>query len=304
MKTPFTSMVVAACVSVAVSLCAAKAAKSELLYGVSVFGDLVSFNSASPDVLLDSISITGNEYTGLGGGFYSINAIDFRPSTGVLYGLGNAPGSIYQLFTINIATGEATKVGGEFSQSASAFVFGFNFNPVTDQIRLVNNADQNGTINPTTGVYTAATALTIGPASPNIVSASYTNSFFGALSTTLYDINVDTTLMTVTVYQQTPENTGTLVFTSGPLASVPTVLDLSFDISGATGTGFLSAADGEFFVTTLYSVNPTTGATAILGTNDDFLRAVTVAPVPEPGVVALVGLGLAVILARRRTRTA
>jgi hypothetical protein len=301
MKTRFTSTVVAACVSVAVSLSPADA---EALYGVSVFGNLVSFDSADPASVLSSTSITGNEYTGMGGGVYSINAIDFRPSTGTLFGLGNAPGSVYQLFTIDTITGAATKVGGEFSQSPSAFVFGFNFNPVTDQIRLVNNADQNGTINPTTGVYTAATTLTIGPASPTIVSASYTNSVAGAGSTTLYDINVDTTLMTVTVYQQTPENAGTLVFTSGPLVGVPTVLDLSFDISGATGVGFLSAADGGAFTTALYSVNPVTGATVALGTQADFLRTVAVVPVPEPSTVVLAGIGFTVLLALRRRRTA
>jgi hypothetical protein len=110
----------------------------------------------------------------------------------------------------------------------------------------------------------------------------------------------------VTVYQQTPENAGTLVFTSGPLASMPTVLDLSFDISGATGIGYLSAANPDLFETTLYSVSPATGATETLGIHDNFLRAVTVAPVPvpEPGVVALVGLGLVMLLARRRMQTA
>ena len=83
--------------------------------------------------------------------------------------------------------------------------FGFDFNPTVDRIRLVTNNDQNLRLNPETGMV-AATDGTINPAVATITAVAYTNSFAGASTTTLYDIDVASDKLFI----QNPPNNGTL----------------------------------------------------------------------------------------------
>src|SRR4030095_15839230 len=108
----------------------------------------------------------------------NVLGIDFRPATGELYGLG----STSRLYRIDIANGAAVQVGaGPFSPLLSGTDFGFDFNPQSDRIRVVSDAEQNLRLNPDTLATFVDAAL--NPAG-NVVAAAYTNNFAGAVSTT------------------------------------------------------------------------------------------------------------------------
>ena len=102
-------------------------------------------SSAAPGTSLGSVVITGLQAA------EAILAIDFRPANGALYGLGDSN----RLYIINQTTGTATQVGtGAFAIPLNGTNYGFDFNPVTDTIRVTSNLRLNLRINPTTAAVT------------------------------------------------------------------------------------------------------------------------------------------------------
>src|SRR6185295_7106994 len=94
-------------------------------------------------------------------------------------------------------------------------------------------------------------------ANPNVVAASYTNSFGGSTATTLYDI--DSTLDVLVT--QNPANNGTL----------QTVGSLGVDTSNAVGFEIASANNAFAVLTvggtpTLYTINLSLGTASRVGT--------------------------------------
>ena len=149
-------------------------------------------------------------------------AIDFRPATGQLYGLG----STNRIYTINLASGLATAIGANpFTPAISGGIAGFDFNPTVDRIRLVTGTGQNIRLHPETGA-AAAVDSDLNPGSPYVNAVAYTNSFAGASSTTLFDIDIASQKL----FTQDPPNDGKLVEV-GPLGITPTD-EGGFDISG------------------------------------------------------------------------
>src|SRR5689334_15156374 len=74
-------------------------AAADTLWGVTSTGDLISFDSATPNTVT-TVAITGLQVG------ETIVGIDQRPATGQLYGLG----STSRLYVINPTTGVATAV--------------------------------------------------------------------------------------------------------------------------------------------------------------------------------------------------
>ncbi|HVG33668.1 MAG TPA: DUF4394 domain-containing protein [Pyrinomonadaceae bacterium] len=234
--------------------------REQTIYGVTVFNNLISFDRASPTTIYSRVAITGVQPG------EQILGIDFRPSNGVLYGLG----STSRLYTINTTTGVATQVGaGQFTPLLSGTAFGFDFNPVADRIRVVSDTDQNLRLDPDTGaVSNTDTTLafdagdTHNGANPNIVGSAYTNNVAGATSTTLYGIdqNFDALVRQGSVNgTPTSPNSGTL-FTIGPLG-VDTSSFTGFDIS-VSGEALIATTPPGFTNTTasnLRTINLTTG---------------------------------------------
>ncbi len=227
----------------------------------------------------------------------NIIAIDFRPATGQLYGLGNTS----RLYVINPMTGKVKPVGiAPFTPLLVGTMSGFDFNPTVDRIRIVTGNGQNLRLNPETGTV-AATDGVISIAGAAITAVAYTNNTAGAASTVLYDIDVATKKL----YKQDPPNNGTLVEVGA----------LGEDIKGEGG--FDIAPDGTValaaFGNKLYYINLETGkATTVgnLGTLTDVTGlAIQTAPVayavdeannlmifnpmnPEPVMKAITGLPL------------
>ncbi|HEX4414068.1 MAG TPA: DUF4394 domain-containing protein [Lacipirellulaceae bacterium] len=262
---------------------------------------LVTFDSATQAVTSNVLLQTASTISPLA-------SIDVRPATGQLYGY-DATGR--QLYTINPASGALSAVGAPLP--SGNFGTMIDFNPV-DLVRLVGTNNSNLRIDPSTGAIVGTDtnlAYSAGDSNagdtPNIRGIGYTNSVAGASTTQLYDIDVDNDVLVT----QNPANSGTLQtvgalgvnLNSGPFGSFN-----GFDISGATGTAYLT--DGQFGgASSFYTVNLTTGAATSLGAVSGLPAGRTVAAiavgspgsVPEPTtLVSLAILGAIGCGARRR----
>jgi hypothetical protein len=230
------------------------ASRAETIYAVTTGGALVRFDSATPGTTT-SVAITGLVPGDV------IIAIDLRPATGVLYGLG----AMSRLYTLNPSTGAATVVGSAGSFTLSGLTFGFDFNPVPDLIRVVSDADQNLRLNPNDGTLTATDVnLAYASGDPNFgqnpteIGVAYSNNVSGAISTTLYGIDSGLDILVT----QNPPNNGTLN-TLGSLG-VNAGGSVGFDISGVTGTAYASLVVGG--VSGFFTINLATGAATLVGT--------------------------------------
>ena len=236
-------------------------------FALSADNRLLAFDPAAPNTITATTSITGLQAGD------TVLGIDFRPKDGLLYALASGG----RLYTLDPASGAATlraTLQADPTDATAPYAgltaprYTVDFNPVADRLRAIGSDGQSlrivvetATANGTT--VTAGRTITDGavnragtPAS--VVASAYTNSFAGATTTALY--NLDETQDQLTL--QNPPNDGTQV-NVGALG-----LDLSgaagFDIAGGGNGAALAAlrtgAAGPF---TLYSVNLASGATAL-----------------------------------------
>jgi hypothetical protein len=285
---------VAAVAAIALLAGTASNAQAELVYGTTLTGQLITWDSATPGTLISGVAVQGLQAN------EQVVGIDFRPASGELFVLG----SFSRLYTMNPNTGVATQVGaGAFTPALNGSTFGFDFNPTVDRIREVSNADQNLRLNPITGGVAATDgtlAYAVGDPNfgvdPDITHAAYTNNFNGAQTTTLYAIDSDRDVL-VTI---NPPNNGVLN-TVGPIGLDVTAWG-GFDISGVTGVAYAALRDITLNSSTCYTINLATGAASPVGLIDGgvVITAMTVV-VPEPAsMTALAGvIGLAGLRRRR-----
>ncbi|QDK82747.1 DUF4394 domain-containing protein [Spirosoma sp. KCTC 42546] len=206
-------------------------------------------------LIFNPVSLTGltlKTITGLQPG-ETILGIDSRPVNGQLFVLGSTS-RLYTVAVTNTNVWSLVQVGSAGAFTLSGTDFGFDFNPTVDRIRVVSNTGQNLRLNPDNGAL-AATDGNLNPGTPNVTAAAYTNNFAGALTTTLYDIDIRPG--SAVLLQQNPPNNGTLV-SVGPLG-VEVESANGFDIGGATGTAYALLRTGGNS-TKVYTINLATGA--------------------------------------------
>jgi Domain of unknown function (DUF4394) len=293
--------------AVAIVATAASQARAEAIYGLTNSQQLVTFDSSTRAVTSTvslPFSITGE----------ILVSIDVRPATGQLYALSN----LNNIYRVNPVSGASTQIGGTLSPAPMGSLKAIDFNPTVDRIRILGSggAPNNLRAHPDTGAIVATDgtlAFATGVGDPNqgdtpaVVNGAYTNSFAGATTTVLYDLEAGNDVLT----RQVPPNDGTLN-TVGSLG-----FDLAtsggftgFDISGASGTAYLvgnNLAGGGLATNSLYQVNLATGAASVLGAvsgvNGSFRDIAVVGPnpVPEPSsLLPLIGALAVVALSRRR----
>jgi hypothetical protein len=240
---------------------------------VNSSGQLMKFDLGTSEI--DStVAITGLQ------GGEVIEAIDYRPTTNELFGLG----STSRLYKINTTTGVATLVGpGQLDILLSGGFFGFDFNPVVDRIRVVSDADLNMRVNPDTGLVVDGDVGTPGvqpdtSLSPtgDVAAAAYTNNFVGASVTTLFGIDATTdNLVRIGGVDGTPSPNGGVLTVIGPLG-VNVNGAIGFDIDGDGNAVLIHSIGGN--VNHVYTVDLATGAATLSGqiTTGGNIRAISV----------------------------
>jgi hypothetical protein len=224
------------------------------VFGVTTANNLIRFNSNRPNTILSSVAITGLQSG------ENVLGIDLRPATGEMFALGSQS----RLYRINTATGAATLVGA-LTTPLLGTNFGFDFNPVPDRIRITSDLEQNLRANPSDGTNLVDGLLAYAAgdpnfgANPNIVASGYTNSFGGATTTTLYNIDSGLGILTT----QNPPNAGTLN-TIGSLGVVTTG-EAGFDIHPGNNTALAAFQTPGAGGSALYAVDLSSGSAAVIG---------------------------------------
>ncbi len=235
-------------------------------YALTPANRIVGFSLANPQSVITDFPVTGLQAG------ENLLSIDYRPANGILYGVGSSN----RLYTINPKTGEASQVGsGQFAVSLTPGAAGLDFNPTVDRIRFVNQAGQNGRLNPDTGGIVDFDTLAAGiqldrnlvyattdrnsGSSPAAAGAAYTNNFAGATSTTLFVIDSNSDVLV----RQDPPNNGVLN-TIGSLGVDATSI-LGFDIRSIGGREVAVAALEVGGVSGLYNINLSSGQASFVG---------------------------------------
>ncbi|UYZ63344.1 DUF4394 domain-containing protein [Hymenobacter weizhouensis] len=264
----------------AAALTAAAPAAAQTVYGLTIptgaapVTSLVSFEATAPGTLTSTLPVTG-----VAAG-QTLVGLDFRPNTGELYALGyNPTGTQAQLYTINLTTAAATAVGQALTLDLGTTTarIGFDFNPLVDRIRVTAGNRANIRLHPVTGALVAtdtqlAYAATDANAAqtPGVGASAYTNSYIGATSTILYNLDeANSRLVT-----QIPPNNGTLNSVGGlglDLSQAGQAADLDIYVNPTTRTevAYLTVATPDPASTgstsILYTLNLGTGATSAVG---------------------------------------
>lgn len=287
-------------------------AGAAIMSALTSTNSLVTFNSAAPGAILNTVSVTGLT---LGD---SLVAIDYRPIDGQLVGFGyNSGTGTARVYSIN-ALGVAASINTNTLDLGTALNrITADFNPTPNALRVVTSAaDRNNLRISSGGTGALAVDSNLNPVPSGVIQATaYSrNNAGGGTSgaTTLYAIN-GTTNQLVTqgsidffTGSGVSPNTGNLTNLAA-LTGVTGSSIVGFDILNGPGTA--TSSPGLAFVatnTTLFSLDLSTGAATSLGTIGSGLVIVDIAAVPEPSSLAFASLAIAglVVGFRRRKRNA
>jgi hypothetical protein len=256
-----------------------------IIYAITGGNELVSFSNYTPGTLIQNRPINGEK----------LLAIDFRPANGELYGLGLSG----HLYIINRQTAELTQVGTGFVPNLTELPdIGFDFNPVTDRIRIIVPKDnRNLQVNPETGaissVDTPLTPVQIDgpdPSPPVINALANSNNFVGATSTTTYGLRFLPGFFTSQLVRlgsiggsPISPNSGQWFFVNPQSLTASFTSEIAgFDIADM-GAAYVSLDPGPGIPTSLYLVNlddASTGIVGRIGDGSQFIRDISVEPAP------------------------
>lgn len=236
--------------------------------------NLIFFDSENPSIIRNSVSISG-----LASG-ETLVAIDFRPQNQMLYGLAyNNTTMQYRIYSININTGVAAAVNTLPSSinlgSSGNTVAGFDFNPVTDRIRITGNNGYSVQVSPATAAIVAtdnalqyATGDINAGSSVALGAIAHTNSYAGATTTNLIglDYNNGGFVNFSTSGGSTINSVLSLSSILGTGGNTDGYIDVYYDSATNGNWGYLAANENNNNYAEFYTMNAQTGATTYKGT--------------------------------------
>jgi hypothetical protein len=234
------------------------------IIGLTAEQQLVQFRECNPGRLKE----IGRVY-GLQSLDTALVGIDFRVQDGQLYGVGNGGG----IYTIDPYTALASLVS-QLTVALDGSLFGVDFNPAADRLRIISDTGQNLAHNVNPGGTTAANMALNYPAPVNIdlalgiTGAAYTNNDLSdTTGTTLFDI--DTVRNQVAI--QSPPAQGALVAVGSLTVDpdTPAGFDIYTDLwkgVAFNNRGFASLIVGG--EAGFYRVNVLTGQAILIDTFD------------------------------------
>ena len=186
---------------------------------VASTGEVVVFDTEWPEAAVGVFTLPATVPAS------AVVAHDFRPKTDEAYVLvRNDPASVT---LVKIAPdGTTTPLGTNIPVDPAATAFGMDFNPTSDRIRIVNDADESLQVDPVTGALLQADPDLGGlDGDPDVVAAAYTRNFD---QTGLDPADRSTALFGIDVGQ---DKLTQITFTSGAVADRG---DLGVDLSSLT----------------------------------------------------------------------
>lgn len=241
-----------------------------------------------------TVDATSGAATAIGGiGFERVSGMDFDPTTGVLYAVGErGDGSdVPVLITIDVATGAGTEVatlnGGAPHFFGDAYT-DISFRSDGALYSYLEPGDGLGTIDVVTGALSQLGFTSVSGCCGNGIAFSGADLLHHANDASLHALDAVTGASSVLA---------SLVFPGGQV--FPRVNAMDFD----PATGVLYASVRRDFANYLATVDPLTGAVTSIGSTQNGLDALAVLFVPEPGALALLLAG-ALALARRAQSSA
>lgn len=265
----FAAAAVAAGLALSVAAPASAVHEQIEVTGLTQNNRLVTFLAGAPGDITSTVKVRG-----LGG---DLLGIDYRPSTGQLYGVVRAGDGTGSFVIIDDASGQVvsstalrTAAGAPVALVGTSF--GVDFNPAADALRIVSDAEENLRVLPSdraAGVIgTTFTDTALNPAGSAVVAAAYTNNDNDPTTgTVLYDVSSATDGL----FEQRMPNTGALVAVGSGIG-LPVGEKAGFDIytEGTVNVALVALVDGGR--TTISVLNLTTGAvnpasTMVVGTN-------------------------------------
>lgn len=262
---------IAAVAALALSACATVeepvgVARKETLQVLTQGGELLTVNAGQPQRVLSRKTVSGLPNDTLIG-------MDYRVAKGVLYALSRS-GRVY---TLDTASGALTAVGNApIAAALDGDVFGVDFNPVADRIRVVSSKGQSLRLHPDTGALAAtdpkvayvAGDMQAGQA-PDLAAAAYTYNKKDDKLTTNYAID---RRLGALVMQGSLEGTQPVVSpNTGQLKTVGllgtgALQDASLDIADISGAAFAALRLAGHHTTRLYQIDLSSGKATLLGT--------------------------------------
>ena len=218
-------------------------------YALTADSKLLAINANNPNVINSQVNITGLQSGEV------LLAIDFRPATGQLYGVGSSS----RIYVIDYKTGAARAINNAaFTPAINGTTpVGFDFNPTVDRIRLVTASGQNLRLNPENGTVAETDGNINGASNAKVTSVAYTQNRAGATTTVLYDIDLGNRKL----FKQDPPNDGKLVEVGNLNVNADEAND--FDISPDGTTALASLTIGG--QAGLYTIDLTSGKAVKIG---------------------------------------
>ncbi|AUN93607.1 DUF4394 domain-containing protein [Pseudazoarcus pumilus] len=249
------------------------------VYALTAKHELIRFDPAEPDKVLERVQVTG-----LADGD-TLRGIDYRVAHGVMYALG-ARG---QLYTVDPKSGALSRVGdGKLPLDLPEGPLGFDFNPAADRVRVVAETGLNLRLHPETGEAVDFDPDREGFQADRSLRYAFNDRFIGqepSVSAAAYTYNPDDEKLTTNFAIDRERGTlaiqGTREGTEPPvspnLGVLNTIGDLgtgaldeaSFDISDINNTALAALRVEGGDKTELYRVNLDLGRAMLIGTIGD-----------------------------------